>query len=453
MKIARIDMWHVAVPLPAPFHPSWIPGFPQTENRFDLVRFTTASGIEGWAAAPAMAAERDGWGGLLGSYLLSERADDLANIRQRIREMGYLGYKAGWIEPAFWDIAGKARGEPVWSLLGGEGGEVELYASTGEVRSGPERVEEVARRLEEGFAAIKLRVHADTLDEDLDQIRTTREAHPDAILGVDCNMAWRATPIVECARWDYERALRFCQEAGDLDFAWVEEPLPMDDFEGLARLTAATKVKIAGGELNNHALPEFRIMLEKGCYDWYQPDAVMTGGISETFAIIARIQAAGAKYTPHTWTNGIGFAINLHLFAASGDRTGKYLEYPIDPPGWVPQGRDGVLTQPWLHERGRLTVPTGPGLGFEIDRGALRRFGKKFHTSTRVRVAVRTILDRGLSQTRTLGERRLGRLAHRSAQLDAMKSAGEDPWLDPLQTLTAAQAAPAAPVKPAPTTP
>lgn len=88
MKITRIDLWHVAFPLPAPFRPSWIPGMAQTENRFDLVRLTTASGIEGWAAAPAMSTEREGWGALLGSYFLGERADDIANLRQRIREMG-----------------------------------------------------------------------------------------------------------------------------------------------------------------------------------------------------------------------------------------------------------------------------------------------------------------------------------------------------------------------------
>ena len=439
MKIARIDMWHVAVPLPAPFHPSWIPGFPQTENRFDLVRFTTESGIEGWAAAPAMGGERDGWGGLLGSYVLSERADDLANLRQRIREMGYLGYKAGWIEPAFWDIVGKARNKPVWELLGGQGGEVDLYASTGEVRTGAERVPEVAARLDEGFEAVKLRVHADTLEEDIEQIRMTREAHPDAILGVDCNMAWRAAPIVECAKWDYERALAFCKEAEALDYAWVEEPLPMDDFDNMAKLRAATNINIAGGELNNHGLSEFRTMLEKGCYDWYQPDAVMTGGISETFAIIERINACGFKYTPHTWTNGIGFAINLQLFAASGKRDGKYLEYPLDPPGWIPEGRDGLLEEPWQHRRGKLTVPDKPGLGFRIDPAALRRFGKRFHTSTRVRVAVRTIIDRGLKQTKLIGERRLARLADRSAALDRITESGGDPFLDPMNELLAAQ--------------
>ena len=65
MKISRIDLWHVKVPLRAPFHPSWIPGFTQTENRFTLVRIATADGAEGWSAAPAMGRERAGLGQLL----------------------------------------------------------------------------------------------------------------------------------------------------------------------------------------------------------------------------------------------------------------------------------------------------------------------------------------------------------------------------------------------------
>jgi len=126
MKISRIDLWHVGVPLPAPFSPSWIPGHRQTQNRFDLIRLTTRSGIEGWSAAPAMGRERQGFGALLGPYFLGERADDIANVRQRIREMGYLGYRVGWVESACWDIIGKARGKPVYELLGGEGGSVGL---------------------------------------------------------------------------------------------------------------------------------------------------------------------------------------------------------------------------------------------------------------------------------------------------------------------------------------
>jgi len=427
MKITRIDLWHVTVPLPAPFHPSWIPGFRQTENRFDLIRLATADGIEGYSAAPCMGSERDGLGALLGPYLLGERADDIPSIRQRIREMGYLGLRIGWIEAACWDIIGKAAGKPVYQLLGGAPGRVGLYASTGEVRTGAERATEVAARAEEGFKAIKLRVHAQTLEEDVAQIQQTRDAVGDGpILGVDANQGWRVAVIADAPRWDYDRALAFCRAAEAAKLKWVEEPLAMDAYDDLARLRAATTVDITGGELNNQGQPEFGVMLKRGCYDAYQPDAVFTGGVAETWEIISQITAAGARYSPHTWTNGIGFAINLALFGASSFRDQTLLEYPYDPPGWVPEGRDGLLVKPWLHERGELALPEKPGLGFEIDGRALRRYGRRFFTGTKVRVSLSAVRQRGLREAKHLGAVRDARLADRHRELEEMFAGGAD---------------------------
>jgi L-alanine-DL-glutamate epimerase-like enolase superfamily enzyme len=436
VKIERIELWSVAVPLPAPFRPAWIPGLHQTENRFDLVRLCTASGVEGWSAVPALGGERRGLGSLLGSYLLGERADDIASVRQRVREMGYLGLRMGWIEPACWDIVGKARGKPVYELLGGKGGKVRLYASSGEVRSGSERAREVEARLSEGFKGFKLRVHAPTLEEDLTQIRETRRIVGDGpVLGIDANQGWRVAAVAEAPVWDLERALAFCREAEALGYSWVEEPLPMDDYDGLASLTAQTGIRIAGGELNGQGLPELRMMIARRCYDVVQPDAVFTGGIAETWSIARHAAAAGLEYTPHTWTNGIGFAVNLQLLAGSGFGRDALLEYPFDPPAWVPEVRDGVLAAPWHHRDGELQLPEGPGLGFEIDRGALRRWGQRFYVGTRPRVAVRAVWDRGLTEARRLGAVRGARLAERSRTLDEAATAGRDPVAEVLGEL------------------
>ena len=432
MRITQIDLWHVSVPLPAAFHPAWIPGFPQTANRFTLVRLRTASGLEGWSAGAALSRERAGLGTLLGPYLLGERADDLPSIRQRLREMGYLGLRAGWLEPACWDILGKARGVPVYELLGGRPGSVRLYASTGEVRTGAARAREVELRLAEGFHGVKLRVHAPTLQEDLDQLRAVRRAVGDApVLAADANQGWRVAVVADAPRWDLARARAFCREAEALGLAWIEEPLAMDDYAGLAALRAEAGIDVAGGELNGQGLPEFGVMLEKGCYDVYQPDATFTGGIAETWRIVKRVAAAGARYTPHTWTNGIGFAVNLQLHAASPFREETLLEYPYDPPGWIPEARDGILEAPWLHERGRLALPTAPGLGFTVSRRALRRHGRHFFRATRARVAVSAVLDRGLAAAREAGAVRDARLAARARDL-AARGAGDEPWREAL---------------------
>lgn len=426
MKIVQIDLWHVAIPLPARFYPSWIPGFPQTENRFTLVRLRTAGGLEGWSAGPSLGKERAGLGSLLGPYLLGERADDLPSIRQRIREMGYLGQRMGWLEPACWDIVGKAEQKPVYQLLGGAPGEVRLYASTGEVKPGAARVREVEARLAEGFDAVKLRVHDATLAEDLAQLRETRRGVGEkVILGVDANQGWRVAVVADAPRWDRERALAFCHEAAALGYDWVEEPLAMDDYDGLAALRSAVEVDIAGGELNGGGLAEFGVMLEKGCFDVYQPDAVMAGGIAETWRILQRVKAAGYRYTPHTWTNGIGFAVNLQIHGASPWRNETRLEYPFNPPGWTVEARDGILATPWLHRNGRLSLPTAPGLGFEIHQGALRRHGHHFYRGTRLRVAVSAVLDKGISVAREAGGLRDERLRKRHEEIEKERSSGD----------------------------
>ena len=122
----------------------------------------------------------------------------------------------------------------------------------------------------------------------------------------------------------------------------------MDDYDGPA-LRAEAGIDLARGELNVLGLPEFGVILEKGCYGVYQPDATFTGGIAETWQIVKRVVAAGARYTPHTWTNGIGLAVNLQFHAASPCRDETRLEYPYEPPAWVPEARDAIRR---LHEMG-----------------------------------------------------------------------------------------------------
>lgn len=437
MRIVEVALWHVQVPLPAPFRPAWIPGLPQTENRFTLARLRTASGLQGWSAGAAMARERQGLGDLLGPYLVGERADDLVSVRQRLRELSYLGWHAGWLEPACWDLIGQARGVPVHRLLGSErlpdDARVKLYASTGELRSGPERVVEIEARVSEGFSAAKLRVHAATLKEDIAQIEAVRRAFPDLPMGIDANQGWRVTVIADTPAWTLGRATDFCKAAHDLGYSWVEEPLANDDYEGMAQLRKAVPIAIAGAELNHQGLPECRVMLEKGCLDVYQPDATFAGGIAETWAMARAIAAAGARYTPHTWTNGFGFAVNLHLFAASPWRQDSLLEYPLSPPGWVPAVRDGLLDPPWTHQRGELRLPTEPGLGLHVNARQLRRFGKKFYEAGRIRVAFAAVRDKGLAVAREVGRIRQDRLEARHRDLDRQIGQG----LDPLTEFTA----------------
>jgi len=417
--IARIELYHVRVPLPATFRPSWIPGYPQNENRFDVIRVITDEGVEGWSAGPAMGRERDGFGKLLGPYLIGEDPTDIPLMQQRCREASYIGWRNWWIEPAFWDIKGKLAGKPVCELLGGAPRDVRCYASTGEVKAPEERIEECLARYEEGFDTVKLRVHDFDEAVDIAQVQQTARALGDKLkFGVDANQAWRVTIIGDAPLWDLARAKRFADACAEVGVSWIEEPLPMDDYEAQAALTAYSKVPIAGGEINTGGLADLRYMIEKRCYNIFQPDAMFTGGIAQTMEVARLCRQHGLIYTPHTWTNGFGFAVNLQLMAASGFADEKQLEYPLSPPGWTVEGRDGILAEPFHHNRGVVAVPDKPGLGIEVDRRALRRWGKRTFVMDRRRLVWFALRDRGLKAAKEIDAVKKARKAAATSATD-----------------------------------
>ena len=416
-RVAKIELFHVAIPLPATFRPAWIPGMPSNENRFTLVRITTDDGVEGYSAGPAIGRERAGLGDLLGPYLLGEDACDISLVQQRLREIAYLGWRNWWIEPAFWDIRGKLAGRPVCEMLGGSPCTVRLYASTGEVKEPEARIEEVEARHTEGFHTVKLRVHDHDEAVDIRQVVETAKVVGDRVkIAVDANQGWRVTIVGDSPLWDLERAKRFAEACADAGVAWIEEPLPMDRYDDLSALTAVSRVPIAGGELHSAGLPELRMMIERRCYNIFQPDAIFTGGISQTMEVIRLLRKNDLAYSPHTWTNGIGFAVNLQLFAASGFADERELEYPLAPPGWTVDARDGILEKPFHHDRGTLETPTTPGLGIEIDRKALARWGKRFFVMDRKRLIWFSLRHRGVKASKEIDRVRRQRLAKTSGQ-------------------------------------
>ena len=115
--IDKIELYHVRIPLKKTFYPSWIPGYPSTDNRFDLICVTTKSGIKGYSAGPAISNERRGLGELIAPYLMDVDVFNMDLILQRLREISYLGVRANWIEPAFWDILGKIQYKTVYELF------------------------------------------------------------------------------------------------------------------------------------------------------------------------------------------------------------------------------------------------------------------------------------------------------------------------------------------------
>ncbi len=376
MKITGVRVQLCHFPLPETFSPSWLPGFPMMTNGCAILRLQTDEGIEGVSASPLIADEAKGLVNLLRLVLTGRDPTQVEDVSKLLRSATRaLGLRAWHVEPACWDLIGKAAGMPVWRLLGGAHERIRAYASTGELREPARRVDDVAAYREQGFTAVKLRIRFPTIEEDVAVVRAVREAHPDVAIMVDANQGWRVHGFAPYPEWDLARAVRTSRELAALDVTWLEEPLDQFDYRGYAELRRSTSVPLAAGEMLSD-LHGFRDMVEHRAVDILQPDAVLTGGILMARKVSAMAEAAGMGFAPHTWTNGIGLRINLQVIGSVPNA--EWCEYPIDPPGWTIEARDAMLAEPTaIDAEGHVTLPETPGLGIELDEERIAAHGEE----------------------------------------------------------------------------
>ena len=366
MRIAGIRLRRLRVPLDPPFLAAWDPE-PRRELEVTLVYVDTDEGLTGIGSGDTM----DGFE-RYADLFVGEDALDLDRHARVLETIAFHAARYWPLEAALWDLAGKAKEVPAARLLGGRAERLAAYASTGEQREPAARAESALGFRAEGFRALKLRIDGKRRDEGLAAVRAVREAAGDSMeLMVDLNQGWRMPGDV-APLLGYEEVRETAAQLRELDVLWLEEPLAGDDVDGLARLSAESGVRLAGGEMARTPA-ELDAHLQAHSLDVFQPDAVLAVGLLRAREVAERALAAGRWFTPHTWTNGIGLLANLHLAAGVGG--GPFLELPYDPPGWTPARRDFMLAEPLRPDPdGYLAVPERPGLGIELDEDAVDRY-------------------------------------------------------------------------------
>jgi L-alanine-DL-glutamate epimerase-like enolase superfamily enzyme len=374
MLITDVVTRLVEFPLDAPFHPAWARGRNMAVLQMVLIEVETDEGITGIGAAHAgpeaiVAIDR-----FVKPYWVGEDPLAVERLTAVLRDAEILGPPVYCMEIPLWDIVGKRAGLPVYQLWGGYSSRVRVYCATAEVRSPEERVEDVRRLVEDGFQAVKLRFHRPDPRDDLGVVAAVRDAVGDRIeIMVDGNQAGVEPGHGGHDTWGYALALEVSRELERMGCYWIEEPLPRHNYDDLARLRdRLDRLRVAGGE-DNHGLHEFKLLLDRKCYDVLMPDALLSEGVFQLRKVAALAEASFCEFAPHTWGNGIGFLANLHLAASTPNFT--YLEYPHDPPsGWTAAARDQMLAEPLLVDAdGLVTVPDRPGFGFVLDYEAIER--------------------------------------------------------------------------------
>ncbi len=363
--ITRIEITHHQLPLDPPFPASWDTQ-PRTKFPATIVRVHDDAGNVGVGSGDAMYGFSD-----YQRYFIGE---DPLDLERHAAVLANIEFHAGrpWpVDVALWDLAGKIKDEPIWKLLGGHTDMIRAYASSGVHRSVPEMVEVARRAIALGFPAMKVRFGRPTIDEDIAVIKAVRDAVGDRLeLMVDCNQGWRM-PWDTQQPWTVDHATDVAMQLQAEQVYWMEEPLHRGDYEGMTELRSRVTMKIAGGELTREPY-EFRELLQRGCFDIFQPDCVCSMGISGLRHLAAEVDAAGKIFTPHTWGNGIGVMANLQLTA--GTVGTPFIEFPFDPPEWTTARRDYILTETIeVDGDGWIRLSERPGLGIELDEAVLAK--------------------------------------------------------------------------------
>jgi D-galactarolactone cycloisomerase len=342
-----------------------------------IVEIVTDDGLTGWGECYGPARINAAVVRELGTFLIGQdplRSEFLWHeLYARYRDHGQKGVVIqglSGIDIALWDLKGKYLGQPVHRLMGGPvRDKVKAYATGLYRRDRPDHTaylsEEALESRALGFQAMKLKVGFN-VEDDVRAVHAVRKAiGPDIGLMIDANHAYDAV-----------EAIRLGRRIEDADIGWFEEPVPPEDLDGHAAVKAALSIPIATGECEFTRIG-FRPLLERRVADIIQPDLCAAGGLSEGKKISDMALAYGVRMAPHVWGTGIAVAAAVQLLAVMPWWTPPSLE-PVEPMLEFDRTehpvRSALLQTPVAPVNGYVAVPTGPGLGIEVNREALTRF-------------------------------------------------------------------------------
>jgi L-alanine-DL-glutamate epimerase-like enolase superfamily enzyme len=296
-----------------------------------------------------------------------------------MRRMSASGYYQGavmsaisGIEMALWDITGQSAGVPIWQLLGGKfRDKIRIYndchaGDSKSIESWIEKAREVEAR---GFDAIKFDIDPlpdqrdrysrgisnDHIAYYIDVVKAVREAlEPNTDLLIDGHWKHSPTDILQVAK-AYE----------DLNLFWLEDPIPPENIDAMARFTQSTTTPICTGE-NFYTAHGFRELIEKQAADIISPDLAKAGGLLAGRKIADLAELYYIPFCPHNICGPIGTMAATHVCAAVPNF--QMLEFHhLDNEIW-----SGLLVEQNLIRDGHIDVTTKPGLGVTLDEDAAR---------------------------------------------------------------------------------
>ncbi|TAK24581.1 MAG: mandelate racemase/muconate lactonizing enzyme family protein [Chloroflexota bacterium] len=337
-------------------HPNSDGGYANQRRVFGYVEVLTDEGISGFCPGAAHP-----------SVVETDLKPTIVGMDPRNIEDVWSKLWQGWRHPkmddvmalskvdiAIWDLVGKALGQPVWRLLGGARQRVKAYGAGGMYQPGKginELVAEMADFANHGFTVVKMKVGRLSFAEDLARVRAVGAALGSSIgVMIDANHAWTSS-----------EAIRFTRAVGEENIFWLEEPVDPWDYRGCAEVARALDVPVATGE-NVSTRYAFRDMIDaRGC-DIVQADALYCGGLTEWRKIAHYAAAHSLPMAPHG-------SAHVGAHCVGGVSNGMIVEVGMYA-GRVTSSPSVVA--PLVVTNGEIDLGETPGIGWQIDRDAIR---------------------------------------------------------------------------------
>lgn len=354
MKITQIETFFVP--------PRWL-----------FVRIEADDGTVGWGEASL-----EGYAEAVEGAFEALKDRFIGADPRRIEDIWQVGYRGGFyrggavlmsalsgLDQALWDLKGKHYRLPAWEMLGGKVRErVRAYAWIGGDR--PEHIAEAARaRRAQGFSAVKMnataeleRLAAPDFDEIVERVRAAQGE------GVEVGLDFHG-------RVHRSMAKQLAKAVEPLGLLFIEEPLLSENAEGLVQLGNLTTTPIALGE-RLYSRWDFKPFLTGGAVDIIQPDLSHAGGLSECRRIAAMAESYDVAVAPHCPLGPLALGACLQLAACSPNVVLQEMSLGIH----YNEGHDLLAfcanPEALTPVDGNLPIPSGFGLGIEIDEVAVR---------------------------------------------------------------------------------
>ena len=327
---------------------------------FNLIKIETNNGIVGWGEAfgygcwkPVKISIEE----MITPLLIGKEIDNipklLLSLQKSLHLFGRYGismFAISGVEIALWDALGKDKNKPIHDLLGKKNNDTfKAYSSLFRYED-PKLIEKKCKQsLDDGFQAVKLH------EVENNCIEAGRKGIGNLPLMLDTNCPW-----------SYAETIKKKDFLKNMQLTWLEEPIyPPEDYQTLARLNKELEIPIASGE-NACTEYEFKSMINQKAITYAQPSVIKVGGIYEMYKIIQHAEANNISVMPHTAYFGPGFLATLQLAALMKRET--YIErfYLDINEEFYPNFNKTI--------NGKYKLPTGPGLGIDLDFKRLSKY-------------------------------------------------------------------------------